>query len=44
MIENRNKSNKIDIFSLGCLFYYIKTNGLHPYGNDYERELNIIKN
>ncbi|KAK9447041.1 uncharacterized protein V1518DRAFT_422067 [Limtongia smithiae] len=33
----------IDIFSLGCVFYYILSNGLHPYGDRYLREANIVK-
>ncbi|ODV77525.1 kinase-like protein [Suhomyces tanzawaensis NRRL Y-17324] len=33
----------IDIFSLGCVFYYILTGGLHPFGDRYLREGNIIK-
>ncbi|RCK64099.1 Serine/threonine-protein kinase/endoribonuclease IRE1 [Candida viswanathii] len=33
----------IDIFSLGCVFYYILTGGYHPYGDRYLREGNIIK-
>ena len=32
-----------DIFALGCLFYYTLTNGGHPYGDRFEREVNIIK-
>ncbi|KAF9530552.1 hypothetical protein CPB83DRAFT_850528 [Crepidotus variabilis] len=33
----------VDIFALGCLFYYTVTNGGHPYGDRFEREGNIIK-
>ncbi|CAI5756727.1 unnamed protein product [Candida verbasci] len=33
----------IDIFSLGCVFFYILTDGLHPFGDRYLREGNIIK-
>lgn len=33
----------IDIFSLGCVFYYILTRGTHPFGDRYLREGNIIK-
>ncbi|EEB09250.1 IRE protein kinase Ire1 [Schizosaccharomyces japonicus yFS275] len=33
----------IDIFSLGCVFYYILSNGEHPFGSNYVRERNIIK-
>lgn len=30
-----------DIFSLGCVYYYILTNGLHPFGNGFQCEYNI---
>lgn len=33
----------IDIFSLGCVFFYVFTKGQHPYGDRYMREANIIK-
>ncbi|EJD02004.1 uncharacterized protein FOMMEDRAFT_109089 [Fomitiporia mediterranea MF3/22] len=33
----------VDIFALGCLFYYILTSGGHPFGDRYEREANILK-
>lgn len=33
----------VDIFALGCLFYYTLTSGGHPYGERYERESNIFK-
>lgn len=36
-------TKKVDIFSLGCLFYYILT-GNHPFGDRYSREYNIIYN
>ena len=31
----------VDIFALGCLFYYILTKGGHPYGHRFDREYNI---
>jgi serine/threonine-protein kinase/endoribonuclease IRE1 len=34
----------VDLFALGCLFYYVLTNGSHPFGGRFEREVNIIKN
>lgn len=37
-------TKSIDIFALGCLFYYVLTNGLHPFGDRFEREVNILKN
>ena len=33
----------IDIFSAGCVFYYILTNGTHPFGDKFSREINIVK-
>jgi serine/threonine-protein kinase/endoribonuclease IRE1 len=33
----------VDIFALGCLFYYCLTGGNHPYGDRFERETNIMK-
>ena len=32
----------VDIFSLGCVAYYLFTGGGHPFGTQYEREMNII--
>ena len=32
----------IDIFSLGCVFFYVMTGGGHPFGDRYMREANII--
>ncbi|KAF8892946.1 hypothetical protein BD779DRAFT_1507920 [Infundibulicybe gibba] len=37
-------TKSVDIFALGCLFYYTLTNGSHPYGDRFEREVNILKN
>lgn len=33
----------VDIFALGCLAYYVLTSGGHPYGDRFERDVNIIK-
>jgi serine/threonine-protein kinase/endoribonuclease IRE1 len=33
----------VDIFALGCLFYYTLTSGGHPYGDRFEREVNIMR-
>lgn len=32
----------VDIFSLGCVFYYVLSKGQHPFGDKYIREANII--
>jgi len=36
-------TKSVDIFVLGCLFYYILTHGGHPYGERFEPEVNFIK-
>ncbi|KAK7053035.1 bifunctional endoribonuclease/protein kinase ire1 [Paramarasmius palmivorus] len=46
-LSNGAKSTRltksVDIFALGCLFYYTLTNGQHPFGDRFEREVNILK-
>ena len=42
--KGKQKTQKVDIFSLGCVFYYILSLGHHPFGQRYERERNIINN
>ena len=39
-----SKTTKVDIFSLGCVFYYILSRGDHPFGRRFEREKNILSN
>ncbi|PVF98660.1 hypothetical protein CPB86DRAFT_732570 [Serendipita vermifera] len=36
-------TKSVDIFALGCLFYYVLVNGEHPFGEKYIREVNILK-
>jgi len=36
-------TKSVDIFALGCLFYYTITNGSHPYGDRFVREGNIMR-
>ena len=38
----RFKPHNVDIFSLGCVYYYVLTEGSHPFGQWYEREANIM--
>ena len=43
--SNRRATRAIDIFSLGCVFFYVLTGGSHPFDRDgkYMREANIVK-
>lgn len=43
--HNRRATRAIDIFSLGLVFFYVLTNGSHPFdcGDRYMREVNIRK-
>ncbi|KAL0564880.1 bifunctional endoribonuclease/protein kinase ire1 [Marasmius crinis-equi] len=42
-VKRTRLTKSVDIFALGCLFYYTLTNGLHPFGDRFEREVNILK-
>lgn len=41
--QPKRLTKAIDIFSLGCVFYYILSGGGHPFGDRYLREGNIIR-
>lgn len=36
--KNTHKTQKVDVFSLGCVFYYLMSKGEHPFGKRFERE------
>ncbi|KAJ3108810.1 bifunctional endoribonuclease/protein kinase ire1 [Physocladia obscura] len=36
-------TKSIDVFSAGCVFYYYLTGGVHPFGDKYTREINILR-
>lgn len=33
----------VDLFALGCLYFWVLMNGQHPFGERYNRESNIVK-
>lgn len=33
----------VDVFSLGCIYYYVLTIGSHPFGDALKRQANIIQ-
>ncbi|EGC33620.1 hypothetical protein DICPUDRAFT_80608 [Dictyostelium purpureum] len=44
VLMEKRKTKSVDIFSLGCILYYIATNGQHPFGEKLFRVVNIVSN
>ncbi|XP_037872627.1 serine/threonine-protein kinase/endoribonuclease IRE1 [Bombyx mori] len=42
MINGERTTTSIDIFSLGCVFYYVLSRGQHPFGDVLRRQANIL--
>ena len=42
VLLNQRRTKAVDIFSLGCTFYYSLTKGQHPFGSKVKRDSNII--
>ncbi|KAL9544456.1 hypothetical protein MBANPS3_007611 [Mucor bainieri] len=42
MMGRVKATRAIDIFSTGCVFYYVLSGGDHPFGNRFGRENNIL--
>lgn len=42
MMGRVKATRAIDIFSAGCVFYYVLSGGDHPFGNRFGRENNIL--
>lgn len=36
-------TRSVDVFALGCLFFYVLSGGDHAYGERYERDINIMR-
>lgn len=41
--SGKRLTKAIDIFSLGCVYFFMLTGGVHPFGDKYMRDGNIIK-
>jgi len=41
-IGNRSTTCSVDIFSLGCVYYYVLSKGHHPFGESFKRQANIL--
>ncbi|CAM9313075.1 unnamed protein product [Chrysoparadoxa australica] len=42
-LSSSRRTQAVDVFSLGCIFYHCIVPGGHPYGEWYEREANIVR-
>ncbi|CAI0421837.1 unnamed protein product [Linum tenue] len=38
------QTRSVDLFGLGCVFFFCITGGRHPFGEPLERDINIVKN
>lgn len=38
------QTRAVDMFSLGCVLFYSITGCKHPFGDDLERDVNIVNN
>ncbi|RLN35978.1 serine/threonine-protein kinase/endoribonuclease IRE1a-like [Panicum miliaceum] len=43
-LRRDRQTRAMDLFSLGCLIFYCITRGKHPFGEYYERDMNIVNN
>ncbi|CAG9864423.1 unnamed protein product [Phyllotreta striolata] len=42
MLNRERTTYAVDLFSLGCLYYYVLSNGRHPFGDSFRRQANIL--
>ncbi|XP_040172580.1 serine/threonine-protein kinase/endoribonuclease IRE1 [Anopheles arabiensis] len=42
MQRGQRATTSVDIFSLGCVFYYVLSDGFHPFGDNLKRQANIL--
>ncbi|CAH0719467.1 unnamed protein product, partial [Brenthis ino] len=42
MINGERTTTAVDMFSLGCVFYYVLSKGYHPFGDVLRRQANIL--
>lgn len=40
--DGKRTTCAVDIFSLGCVFYYVLSDGKHPFGDTLRRQANIL--
>lgn len=43
-IQPKRITKSVDIFSLGCVYYFVLSGGSHPFGDSIMRQANILQN
>ncbi|CAG9530018.1 unnamed protein product [Cercopithifilaria johnstoni] len=43
LISDASVTCAVDVFSLGCIYYYVLTTGSHPFGDALKRQANIMQ-
>ncbi|EPS70743.1 hypothetical protein M569_04013, partial [Genlisea aurea] len=43
-LRGLRQTRAVDLFSLGCIFFFCITGGKHPFGETLERDVNIVNN
>ena len=43
-VRQPSKTCGVDVFSLGCVYYFVLSNGHHPFGESFKRQANILSN
>lgn len=41
--DRRRLTRAVDLFSFGCIAYYVLSRGQHPFGSRFVRELNVLR-
>lgn len=41
-LQRGRQTRAVDLFSLGCVLFFCITGGKHPYGDNIERDVNIV--
>jgi serine/threonine-protein kinase/endoribonuclease IRE1 len=44
MLKGHRTTVSVDIFSMGCIYYFVLTKGAHPFGDYLKRQANILSN
>lgn len=43
-VQPKRITKSVDIFSLGCVYYFVLSGGSHPFGDSIMRQANILQN